>query len=104
MCVLRRILRGEAGKGVSGAGGYIMGYYTIWLAPVKKFLAPFWELEIKERTSVQGAPEEWRLTATLQVSLHSCSQLIYSDALCCHNTSDMAQRISASIELSDRKG
>ena len=35
---------GEARKGVSGAGGYFMGYYTIWLAPVKRFLVPFWEL------------------------------------------------------------
>ena len=27
---------GEARKGVSGAGGYFMGYYTIWLASVKR--------------------------------------------------------------------
>jgi hypothetical protein len=30
-------------KGVSGAGGYFMGYYTIWLAPVKNYFVPFWE-------------------------------------------------------------
>ena len=29
-----------AGKGVSGAGEYFMGYYTIWLAPVKRFFRP----------------------------------------------------------------
>ena len=32
------IFPGSAGrKGVSGAGGYFMGYYTIWLAPVKRY-------------------------------------------------------------------
>ena len=30
-------------KGVSGAGGYFMGYYTIWLVLVKKYFVPFWE-------------------------------------------------------------
>src|SRR5882724_2197237 len=44
MCVLRRMRGGEARKGVSGAGGYFMGYYTIWLAPVKHNLVPFWEI------------------------------------------------------------
>ena len=34
---------GEARKGVSGADACFMGYYTIWLAPVKSFLVPFWE-------------------------------------------------------------
>ena len=32
-----------AKKGVSGLEGYFMGYYTIWLAPVKRFFVPFWE-------------------------------------------------------------
>jgi len=32
-------------KGVSGAGGYFMGYYTISLALVKKSFVPFWELK-----------------------------------------------------------
>jgi hypothetical protein len=35
---------GEARKGVSEAYGYFMGYYTIWLARVKKIFVPFWEL------------------------------------------------------------
>jgi hypothetical protein len=25
--------------------GYFMGYYTIWLALVKRILVPFWELQ-----------------------------------------------------------
>jgi hypothetical protein len=33
-----------ARKGVSGAGAYFMGYYTIWLAPVKKYFVLFWEI------------------------------------------------------------
>jgi hypothetical protein len=32
------------GKGVSGLAEYFMGYYTIWLNPVKRFVFPFWEL------------------------------------------------------------
>ena|SRR5258708_25269973 len=28
------------GKGVSGLAGYVMGYYTIWLALVKWFFCP----------------------------------------------------------------
>jgi hypothetical protein len=31
------------GKGVNGLAGYSMGYYTMWLAPVKRFFVPFWE-------------------------------------------------------------
>jgi len=31
------------GRGVSGLAGYFIGYYTIWLAPVKRFFVPFWE-------------------------------------------------------------
>jgi hypothetical protein len=42
--LLQTIFLGNVGgKGVSGAGEYFMGYYTIWLAPVKDFLVPFWE-------------------------------------------------------------
>ena len=34
--LLKMTFRGNVErKGVSGAGGYFMGYYTIWLAPVK---------------------------------------------------------------------
>ena len=33
------------GKGVRWLAGYFMGYYTIWLAPVKKNFVPFWELQ-----------------------------------------------------------
>jgi hypothetical protein len=38
-----------------------MGYYTIWLAPVKSFLVPFWELW-KKRSDDHGADSkgEWR--------------------------------------------
>jgi hypothetical protein len=36
------------GKGVRWLAGYFIGYYTIWLAPVKSFLVPclvpFWEI------------------------------------------------------------
>ena len=39
-----------ARKEVSGAGGYFIAYYTIWLAPVKRFLVPFWELSAEDRT------------------------------------------------------
>ncbi len=31
------------GKGVSWLAGYFMGYYTIWLASVKRIFVPFWE-------------------------------------------------------------
>jgi hypothetical protein len=31
------------GKGVRWLAGYSMGYYTIWLAPVKRIFVPFWE-------------------------------------------------------------
>ena len=30
-------------KGVRRPGEYFIGYYTIWLALVKRFLVPFWE-------------------------------------------------------------
>jgi len=39
------------GKGVRWPARYFMGYYTIWLALVKKFLVPFWELEERCRKS-----------------------------------------------------
>jgi len=32
------------GKGVTRLTRYFMGYYTIWLAVVKRFFVPFWEL------------------------------------------------------------
>jgi hypothetical protein len=32
--------------------GYFMGYYTIWLAPVKGSLVPFWELGRNESGNV----------------------------------------------------
>ena len=31
------------GKGVRWLAGYCMGYYTIWLALVKRIFVPFWE-------------------------------------------------------------
>jgi hypothetical protein len=30
-------------KGLAWLATYFMGYYTIWLATVKKYLFPFWE-------------------------------------------------------------
>jgi len=42
--LLPTIFLGNAGgKGLSGLARYFMGYYTIWLAPVKRFFVPFWE-------------------------------------------------------------
>ena len=38
--------RGSAArKGVRRLAGYFMRYYTIWLAVVKSYFVPFWELE-----------------------------------------------------------
>ena len=43
--VLRADFLGNAGrKGVRWLRGYFMGYYTMWLAPVKRIFVPFWEL------------------------------------------------------------
>jgi hypothetical protein len=36
--------RNVGGKGVKGLAGYFIGYYTIWLALVKRFFVPFWEI------------------------------------------------------------
>jgi hypothetical protein len=36
--------------------GYSMGYYTIWLASVKRILVPFWELEKRLRL-INGVTE-----------------------------------------------
>ena len=41
------------GKGVTRLARYFMGYYTIWLAVVKRFLVPFWELGKRSDTSEQ---------------------------------------------------
>src|SRR5882762_8369285 len=70
ICVLRRMRRGEASKGVSGAGGYFMGYYTIWLAPVKKNFVPFWELGGKthgEDSIDKGGENRNSLKQTIQL-------------------------------------
>jgi hypothetical protein len=46
--LLQAVFLGNVGKkGVSRAGGYFIGYYTIWLAPVKRYFVPFWELETR---------------------------------------------------------
>ena len=29
-----------------------MGYYTIWLAPVKRIFVPFWELRVSTKRQV----------------------------------------------------
>src|SRR6202035_3363207 len=53
--VLQTILLGNVGrKGVRWLAGYFMGYYTIWLALVKKYFVPFWELREKKRRCVPG--------------------------------------------------
>jgi hypothetical protein len=45
-----RVFLGNVGrKGVRWLAGYFMGYYTIWLAPVKSSFVPFWEWEREER-------------------------------------------------------
>ena len=50
--VLRAVFLGNAGgKGVRQLVGYFMGYYTIWLAPVKRFVVPFWELRYAKNVS-----------------------------------------------------
>src|SRR5712664_1027945 len=42
--LLQTIFPGNVGrKGVRWLAGYFMGYYTIWLAPVKRNFVPFWE-------------------------------------------------------------
>jgi hypothetical protein len=42
---LQTIFLGNVGgKGVRRLTGYFMGYYTIWLAPVKRIFVPFWEI------------------------------------------------------------
>src|SRR5882762_2289928 len=76
ICVLRRMRRGEASKGVSGAGGYFMGYYTIWLAPVKKYLLPFWEFgpeksqpaAVKPKAAIPGKISVWVPNLVVQTS------------------------------------
>ena len=40
----RKACGGEARKGFRWLAGYFMGYYTIWLAPVKRNFVLFWEL------------------------------------------------------------
>jgi hypothetical protein len=43
--VLQTVFLGNVGrKGVRWLAGYFMGYYTIRLAPVKRYFVPFWEL------------------------------------------------------------
>jgi len=42
--LLQTIFLGNVGrKGVRWLVGYFMGYYTIWLAIVKRNFVPFWE-------------------------------------------------------------
>jgi hypothetical protein len=49
--VLLAIFLGNAGrKGVRWLARYFMGYYTIWLAVVKRSFVPFWELENETRS------------------------------------------------------
>jgi len=42
--LLQAVFPGNVGgKGVRWLARYFMGYYTIWLAPVKEYFVPFWE-------------------------------------------------------------
>ena len=42
--LLQAVLSGNVGrKGVRWLTEYFMGYYTIWLASVKRIFVPFWE-------------------------------------------------------------
>ena len=42
--LLQAVFSGNVGrKGVRWLAGYFMGYYTIWLAPVKRYFVPFGE-------------------------------------------------------------
>ena len=45
------------GKGVRWPAGYFMGYYTIWLAPVKRIFVPFWEIRGEDRTHPLKIPK-----------------------------------------------
>jgi len=44
------------GKGVRWLAGYFMGYYTIWLAPVKKYFAPVASTCL---CKFEFSPQEW---------------------------------------------
>jgi hypothetical protein len=55
---LQTIFPGNVGrKGVRWLVGYFMGYYTIWLALVKRDFVPFWELA-KSGVAVPASPSE----------------------------------------------
>jgi hypothetical protein len=43
------------GKGVRWLAGYFIGYYTIWLAPVKKFFGPVLGIAKNGRSCVQSS-------------------------------------------------
>jgi hypothetical protein len=50
-------LENVGGKGVRWLAGYFMGYYTIWLAPVKRIFAPVastYLCKFEERFSFPG--------------------------------------------------
>ena len=49
----RKGLGRTTGLKVKGLVGYFMGYYTMWLAPVKSFFVPFWELG-KKRSALSA--------------------------------------------------
>ena len=55
LSILLRVhfLGNAGGKGVRWLAGYFMGYYTIWLAPVKSKIVPFWELGKRADASEQ---------------------------------------------------
>ncbi|HXN54100.1 MAG TPA: hypothetical protein VN943_19380, partial [Candidatus Acidoferrum sp.] len=49
------------GKGVRRLVGYFMGYYTIWLALVKRFFVPFWEFRGKHASALSGVRKVFTL-------------------------------------------
>jgi len=50
----------EARKGVRWLAGYFMGYYTIWLAPVKRFFVPFWEFGGENEVAFRPSHEQFK--------------------------------------------
>ena len=58
--LLRTVVLGnEERKGVSGPGEYFMGYYTIWLLHVKRFLRPV--LGISEKAELRSSDQHGKV-------------------------------------------
>ena len=61
--LLAIFLGNVGGKGVRRLVEYFMGYYTIWLAPVKGIFVPFWELGKGMGRCIPGKGKGQRLRA-----------------------------------------